>query len=289
MNVSISKAGVFAAMIVGVSAGFTAKGELPSLDDRKWVGNFVVLEGRNFEFTLASQGKARISAMGKKGLPISDRLAVSLDFLVQETLSDGKIVTKAVQPASLESSQPATLKPKDIVIRGKVTGDAGFEAYITEDRGAISVGGKLLNLGTLTKNPLRFAIRASFPNPYGDAKGKATENDKSALKKEAKAMEKTMQKDRLQLKWIDGKSTKLELIEPVDASSKEVNGPGIAALSAEFSTYQDKKFILTASENSSMTLSNSAPKPLNGGFVVIWMADPVKDPGAKARLTVDVK
>ncbi len=289
MSVSNFKLGFFTSIVISFSGGFTAKAQLPSLEDRKWVGNFVVLDRKNFEFTLTSQGKARICAKGKKDLPIGERLAVTLEFLVQETQPDGKIVTKAIQPDSLESSQPASLKPKDITFRGKVTGGAEFEAYITEDRGAISVGGKLLNPGTLTKNPLRFAIRANFPNPYGDAKGKAAENDKAAVKKEAKAMEKTMQKDRLQVKWTDAKSSKLDLIKPVDASAKEINGPGIAAFSVEFSTYQDKKYILIASENSSMSLSNSAPKPLSEGFAVTWLADPAKDPSAKSRLSVDVK
>ena len=289
MNVSNFKAGFVTAMIMVVSGDFTAKGELPTLDDRKWVGNFLAHEGTSFEFTLSSQGKARISPIGKKDVPISERLAVSLEFLVQETKPDGKVVTKAIQPASLECSQPPTLKPKDIVIRGKVTGDAEFEAYITEDRGAISVGGKLIDPGTLSKNPLRFVIRVSFPSPYGDVKEKADGSDRAAVKKEAKVMDKKMAKDRVQLKWTDGKSTKLKLVEPVDASTKEINGPGIEALSAEFSTYQDKKYTLIASENSLMTLSNSAPKPLCEGFVVTWLADLIKDPTAKARLTVDVK
>ncbi len=285
MSVSNFKVGFFTAIIISLAGEFTAKAQLPSLDDRKWVGNFVVFDSRNFEFTLTSQGKGKICAKGKKDVPIGDRLAVTLEFLVQETQPDGKIITKAIRPDSLESSQPASLKPKDITFRGKVIGDAEFEAYITEDRGAISVGGKLLNPGTLTKNPLRFAIRANFPNPYGDAKGKAAENDKAAAKK----MAKTMQKDRLQVKWIDAKSTKVDLIKPVDASNKEINGPGIAAFSVEFSTYQDKKYILIASENSSMGLSNTTPKPLCEGFAVTWLADPVKDPSAKSRLSVDVK
>ena len=91
------------------------------------------------------------------------------------------------------------------------------------------------------------------------------------------------------MKWIDGKSSKLKLIQHVDASAKEISGPGIAALSAEFSTYQDKKYILMATENSSMPLSKNAPKPLSEGFSVIWMADAAKDPSTKSRLTLDVK
>ena len=91
------------------------------------------------------------------------------------------------------------------------------------------------------------------------------------------------------MKWIDGKSSKLKLIQHVDASAKEISGPGIAALSAEFRTYQDKKYILIATENSSMTLSNNAPKPLSEGFAVLWMADAAKDPSTKSRLTLDVK
>ncbi len=289
MNVRNSRTGFLVAIVISASGAFPAKGELPTLEDRKWVGNFVGYESKHFQFSLATQGKGKIEAMGKKGEPVSAKLAVSVEFLVQETMPDGKIVTKAIKPETLESDQPATLKPANIVIRGKVTGDAAFEGYLTEDRGLISVGGKLTDPGTLTKNPLRFAVRVTFPDAYYSPEKEKAPTGKVDEKKAAKAFEQKIEKDRVQLKWTDGKSVKPSVSDPVDAASKEINGPGIAALSAEFSSYQEKKFLLLASENSSMTLSNSTSKPLHAGFAVIWVPDTAKDPEAKARLNLEVK
>lgn len=289
MDVRSFWTGFLVAIAVSASGAFSAKAELPSLDDRKWVGNFVGFESKHFQFSVATQGKAKIEAMGKKGAPLTSKLAVSIEFLIQEAMPDGKIVTKAIKPESLESEQPASLKPSNIVIRGKVTGDAAFEGYLTEEHGLISMGGKLLDPGTLTKNPLRFAIRVTFPDAYYAAGKDKVTTGKVDEKKVAKAFEQKIEKDRIQLKWTDGKSRKQSVSDAVDATSKEINGPGIAALSVEFSSYQENKFLLVASENSSMTLSNAVAKPLYSGFSVIWMADTAKDPEAKARLNLEVK
>ncbi len=283
MNVRSFRLGFAAFFMVGASGAFSAKGELPPLDDRKWVGCFVALESKQYEFSVTTQGKGKIEVLGKKGTPVGNTLAVSIDFVVQEVLPDGKIVNKAIKTESLESAQAATLKPRNIVICGKVTGDAAFEAYLTEERGAISVGGKLTDPGTLTKYPLRFSIRVNFPDAY------VNDKSKSGDKKEVKSYEQKIEKDRLHLKWADGKSRKQDLAEAVDASSPEINGQGITALSLEISSYQEKKFVLLASENSLMTLSNASAKPMNTGFAANWVADPAKDPQSKARLTIDVK
>jgi|GEM_PF-601365 len=275
--------------LVSAFGVFSAKAELPTLDDRKWVGNFLALENKHYHFSVSTRGRGKVEVVGKQGKTIGEMSAVTVDFVIQETLPDGKTVTKTVQAESLESPQPAALKLANVVIRGKVTGDAAFEAYLNEERGTLSLGGKLLNPGTL-KNPLRFGIRVNFPARYTNSNDKPGENDSKAdAKKAAKALEEKSEKDRLQLKMMDGKSRKQSLTDAVDASTAEVNGPGIAALSLETSSYQEKKIMLLASENSSMTLSNTSAKPLNTGFSVIWTADSAKDPEAKARLSIDVK
>ncbi len=290
MNVRKLQVGLVMVALVSVSGSIRAKADLPSLDDRKWVGCFAALETKLYEFSLTTQGKGKLEVIGKKGTPIGHTLGISIEFLVQETLPDGKVVTKAVRADTLESPQPATLKPENLVIRGKVTGDAEFEAYLTEARGTISVGGKLLSPGTLTKNPLRFGIRVNLPNAYPYENGKSEEKDSKAdAKKAAKALEEKTKNDRLQLKFTDGKARKQSLTEAVDASSAEVNGPGISALSWEVSTFQDKKILLVASENSVMKLTNGTAKPMNTGFAVTWTPDLAKDPDTKARLTIDVK
>jgi hypothetical protein len=182
----------------------------------------------------------------------------------------------------LTSEQPASIGFNDITYRGKVTGDASFEVTINNDRGKISLGGKLLDPGTL-KNPLRFAIIVNFPNGYPD------NSEKAEGKKEEKAFADKTKNDRLQLKWTDGKGVKPSLTEATDASSKEINGPGISALSLELSSFQGKKLEFFASDGSSFTLSNASGKSLHDGFKATWLVDPAKDPEGKARLSFEVK
>jgi hypothetical protein len=220
--------------------------------------------------------------LNKKGESLSPRLGVGVEFVVQETLPDGKVVTKVVKQETLESENPASSNWSSATFRGKVTGDAAFEVTIDDDRGKISMGGKLLDPGQL-KNPLKFGIRVNFPNGYPHA------TDKPEGKKAEKAFAEKIKNDRLQLKRTDGKSVKLLLGETVDTSSKEISGPGVVALNFEVSSHQGKKVECIASEGSFFTLANTAGKPLSEGFTATWLVDPVKDPAGRARLTLEVE
>ncbi|MEO7097906.1 MAG: hypothetical protein ABI162_00995 [Luteolibacter sp.] len=283
MRVSNFRMGIFAAVLISACGVVPAGAVLPGLDDRQWAGHFVGFSNRAFQFGLATDGKAKIEVIGKNDKTVSRVLAVTVQFAVEEVRPDGKTTSKTILPETLESAQAATKEPRDVVFKGKVKGGASFQASIHEERGVISLGGKLLDPGTLTKNPVRFVIHVNFPNAYPHDK------DRTAGKKEMKAFEQKTEKDRLQLKWTDGKSRRQSLSDSIDAASKEINGPGIATFNLEFSTYQKKKFDFVASPNSSMTLSNSGVQPLHDGFTVSWLPDPAKDPEGKARLSFQVK
>ena len=268
--------------LLGLAGISPVSAELPGLSEKEWLGYFVGYENKKIQFGITSQGKAAIKILGKGGEPLNQRLAIGVDFLVEEVMPDGKISAKKIKPETLESAQPATNKPEKMSIRGKVTGDASFEVFINEDRGVISLGGRLSERGTLTKNPLRFSIQLKFPDAYPSGK---TAGDKD----KEKALKDKMKNDRLQLTWSDGKRVKQPTDKGVDAGSKEINGPGIAAMQVEFSSYDEKKLELTVSENSSMRLSNIQSAPLFEGFMLTWMVDPAKDPEGKARLNFEVK
>jgi hypothetical protein len=258
---------------------FPASADLPGLDDRLWVGHFLGLETKAFHFGVTTQGRGLLAPVGKKGDPVSPRLGVGVDFVVLETMPDGKVVTKVLKQDSLESGNPASSKWSSATIRGKVTGDAAFEVTLNNERGKISLGGKLLDPGQL-KNPLKFGIRVSFPNtdPFKkeQEEGKKKDSDKD-------------KGDRLQLKRTDGKNVKLTLSELTDASSPEVSGPGITALNYEITSHQGKKVECIATEGSFFTLSSTAGKPLNEGFTALWLVDPAKDPAGRARLSLEVE
>ena len=274
--------GLWAVGYLGLTGISPVSAELPGLEEKDWLGYFVGFQNKKFQFAITSQGKAAIKVIGKKGEPLAKKLTIPVEFLVEEIRPDGKASVRNLMPETLESAQPATLKPQQIVIRGKVTGEASFEVFVNEDRGVISMGGRLLDPGTLTKNPLRFSIRLKFPDAYPSAKA-------AGDKKEEKELKKKLKNDRLQLSWTDGTRVRQPTDKAVDAGSKEINGPGIAAMQVEFSSYDEKKFEFTASPSSTMTLAGGPAAPLHQGFTLTWLADAAKDPEGKARLSFEVK
>ena len=274
--------GLWAVGCLGFAGITPISAELPGLQEKEWLGYFVGFQNKKFQFAITSQGKAAIKVIGKKGEPLAKKLTIPVEFLVEEIRQDGKPSVKNLMPETLESAQAATLKPQQIVIRGKVTGGASFEAFVNADRGVMSLGGRLLAPGTLTKNPLRFSIRVKFPAAYSSAKAAGDKKKENELKDKLKD-------DRLQLSWTDGTRVRQPTDKAVAAGSKEINGLGIAALQVEFSSYDEKKFEFTAAPGSTITLSGGPAAPLHEGFTATWRADPAKDPEAKARLSFEVK
>lgn len=270
-----------AAILVAAAVVQPLVADLPMMQEKEWLGFFQGFENKHYRFGIASDGKGSIRMIGKKKEPLGQKLTIDVTFLAEETQPGGKVVGRSVIPASLESGNPASDSPKDVVIRGKVTGDAAFEVKVSEDRGVISIGGRLLDMGKV-KNPLRFAIRLRIPNayPYDSPDGS---------KKEQKAFEGKSKEDRIQLTWNDGKRIKPSTSEAIDAGSEKFNGPGIKEAEFEFGTYQANKFEVVASGNSVLKLSNSDTGPLRNGFLLTWTADPVKDPKGEARLSLEVK
>lgn len=263
------------------AAVLPAAAQLPSLDKQPWLGHFAAHQNKRFQVGITGQGRMALTPMGDKDAPFSPTYAVNIVFGIEEMLPGGGTTLKEIKTETLESSQPASDDFEKLVIRGKVTGDAAFEVFIEQERGEISIGGRVTDPGTLTKNPLRFAVRAKIPNVYT--------KEKTETKKEIKMFEKKMKDDRIDLKWTDGKRLKHNFYEELNASSKEVNGPGIAAAQIEIGAYKGREFIFMASENSAITLSNEKPGGLHQGFTLHWTPDDKKDPEGKARLNFEVK
>lgn len=272
--------GISAAFAMTVLAPSSVQAQLPALNDPPWLGHFIGVESKRFHLGVTSMGKITLNPLGDRGTPIGHKLTVTLEIGILETTADGKQTLRRLKPESLTSSDPATDDLKKVVIRGKVTGDASFEATIEQERDVISFGGRVLEPGTL-KGPLNFVVSVGIPSAYP--------YDKAEDKKEEKAFQKKIEDDRLDIKWTDGKRVKQTFEKEVDASSKELNGPGIAAAQVEISSYKGKKFLFTATENSAMTMANKKPGPLHLGFDLNWQPDPEKDKEGKSRLSLEVK
>lgn len=258
-----------------------AAAELPMMEEKGWLGYFVGIKNKNLQFGIGADGKTAIRLIGAKGEPMGQDRTIPVEFRVEETMPDGNVISRKIKPESLESAQKPTSKPKDVIFKGMVTGDIGFEVFVTEERGGVSLGGRLLEPGT-SKNPTRFCIAAKIPSMYDKAR-------KGGDKKAQEALEERIENDRVQINRTDGKREKLSTTGPVDGASAEVTGPGLDAVLIDVNTYQGKKILLTASPNSSMAISNTSKQPLSDGFDVVWTADLAKDPQAKARMLIDVK
>lgn len=273
--------GGFAAGLIGIAGILPVSAELPTMQEKEWLGYFTGVKTKSFQFGVTADGKGLLKVLRDKDEPVTQKLNIPVEFKIEETMPDGKTISRTITPESLESAQAATDKPKNVVFKGQVTGGIGFEVFVNEEQGGVSLGGRLLEPAGL-KNPTRFSIVAKVPNAYPDA-------NPAGDKKAGKAFEDKIKDDKLQLNWTDGKRTKLPASEPVEAGSKEVSGPGVAGVLIDFSSYRGRKILLTASPNSSMALSNASKQPLADGFSIIWTVDSAKDPGAKARLLIGVK
>lgn len=267
--------------IIGMAGMLPLWAQLPSLSEKDNLGYFVVARTKAFQFGVASDGKTMIKVIDDKGATISNRLTIDVNLQVTETMPDGKKINRQIKAESLESAQAATDKPKNVVFKGMVTGDIEFEATVSEERGAILLGGRLLNAAAL-KNPTQFSIEVKVPNTIPEAKTDAT-------KKDTKELEDKIKGDKLQLIWTDGKKARIPSNKALEGASKDVSGPGITAAAIEFSAFKDRKIQLTASPNSSMMVSNASNQPLSEGFSLDWTADTAKDPEGKARLAIEIR
>ena len=281
MRIFNSSASVWMVGLISGLVTLPISAELPTINEKIWLGYFVGFKNYRFQFGVTAKGTAILQVMGKKAQPLSKKLTIPVEFVVEKVMPDGKMTRLKILPMSLESTQTATAKPKDVVFQGRVKGDVGFEVMVSEEQGDILLGGRLLKPEKATSE-LRFSIRVKFPKAYADS-------GQSGDKKQVDVFKEKTQGDRLQLVWTDQKRLRVSTSEKIDASSKEINGPGIAVLQLAFGSYEYKKFELTATENSAMTLSNKPLVPLREGILVTWTADPSLDPAGKARLRLGIR
>ncbi len=262
----------FFGLLLGLSIGClpNVSAQLPTLDDAPWLGYFAGYENKRFTFGLTAAGEIKVTPLNDKRDPFGPNDHFAILFGIEEVLPDGKSEMKKIKAESLTSEQAATDTLEKIVIRGKVSADAGFEAVIQQDRGVITINGRVTETGSFKKNPIRFGVEVKFPDTY--PKWMREEKWKSDQKAMA-ALQKKLALDTIKLTWTDGKRMTQSFEEPVDVLSKKLNGPGISKAEVETGTYKNLIFIFSASKPSALTISNKGSAPLCDGFSIHWTPD----------------
>ena len=281
MTIQTSRLGMFAIMCAAVYSATPAAGALPCLNVKHWYGHFLVFINNKYNFGLTGTAEGMLTPMGKAGTPISQSLMLPVTFVVEEALPNGDIVIKKILPETLSTQDPPTAKPGKVSFRGKVTGGASFEGHIEVDHGVVAVGGRLLDTGGVKTNPLRFGVRVTFPDSY--------HNKPQVDKRSAQAFEEKFKADHFSILWTSDKRIRLCGNDKLEAGSKKINGPGIAALKVEVGAYQGKVFEFSATQNSKMELWCRFKQEFHRGFSINWYPDPGADADAKSRLKFVVK
>lgn len=274
-------AALLAPLLLAVSGLLPVAAELPTLLKAPWINYFAAYSSRTFRIGISTKGLIELTVMKDKDVPVIEKLVIPIAITVQESLPDGRVIERKLDPESLSSEQKPTNELGKVVIRGKVAGDAAFEATLEQLRGSILIGGRITDPAG-SANPLKFTLSAAFPAPYPYVK-----EDQDEIT--GKEFQKKIKGDRISLIWTDKKTQKLALNQEIDANSPAVNGPGIAGVEIDIISYAGKKLNFAASANSSITMKSARPQPLRKGFSLHWTADPAKDSEGKARLAITVK
>ena len=249
-------------------------GGLPLLDEQPWLGWFSGHEEREYRFGIMADGIAALVPLKERDdKAVSQKFWIQIQPVIEEVMPDGKVVTKQLDEAGLEGLTEPTDKGGKMSFRGRVTGGATFEVHFETARGKIYGGGRLLDKGELTENPIRLAIRVKVPNLY------------QYIEDEEK-VEDLADGDRIRLVDADGKKQSLDAWDPVWAD-KDISGPGIQSAQIDLEGYDGRKLELDAGDKGLFEFWNGQKRPLYKGFTFGWKPDPTKDPEGKGRFLLE--
>lgn len=256
-----------------------AHAELPPLTEKPWLGYFVGLNDKKFQFGITSKGEAILYPLKRDGTPHSLFNPIKLHYEILETSPDGKVVSKQVREETLASEQPPSENPKDPVkITGKVTGDAAFEVTVAPERGGFSLSGKITDKGSLT-NPLQFVVTVDF-DPHKNGPGTAADGkEDDAIEK----FEKKVKRDELRFETVARKREKIEFMDKLNPATLYPDGFTQAELRTE--AYGGVTFGLEAVGKSKIVFEDKGEQEFWKGFSARWSINEDGDAG-QAKLIV---
>ena len=249
--------------------------QLPTLQDKKWLGHFVGYERRDFQFGVMQDGEMKIEVINDKGVAMGMVKTILISPAVCEVVGPRSIVKK-IDEKSLISPDKPNPKAEKISYRGKVTGGAEFEMNVAFDGDKVMLGGRILNPGAL-KTPLEFQIRTKIQNVY-------MYTDKEKLKNET-------DRDRIEFIRDDKERGRIGSYKAAKFTDENVFGKGLTSVEVEMKPFAGKRFKFELEGPGIMRMEN--PRGISScpmeGFVVLWRHDAEKDPEGKGRVIIEVK
>jgi len=256
--------------------------ELPFIEKGDLRGCFAMHKSQRYEFVFMHDGEMWLVPKRRSREPVAKDNRIKLEYGIEELQPDGTAVFKQTRQGSLESEQEADDELNKVVIRGTTTGDAVYELVLEQSRDIVSIGGHVVDAGSLTKQPLRFTVRAHLPNVYR----RVSIDDRD----EEKEFEKQTRRDYMELVRIDHSKLSLTNDDSEKMDAGQITGSGIEEIEMRLSYYEGRRFFFTASRNSGIAISNDRSMgPWYEGMTLHWTADAALDPEHKGRFSLCVK
>jgi hypothetical protein len=258
---------------------------LPLLKDPNWLEYHAVYDDKHFRFDINAKGELHITPKrGSTGKPVSWKLALKLDYGIEETRADGSKLLRRIERDSISAAARPNNAFTGTTLRGTTQGGAQLELDIAQERGVISLGGRIADHGNLDPAKTRLVIRVRVPDVHSDSasgggskpddeeeRDKRDERDERRKQREREErFEKKIDDDRLDLVRPDGTKLKLEFGDPVEAASADLNAGGFQSAEFRIATYTERRFRVSAPTGSVLTLWNSRSAPLHDGFTIEW-------------------
>lgn len=260
----------------------SARSELPALADKEWMGYFAVHESQRYDFLMQATGQMRLIPRHRDKEQVTDLNQIKIHYGIEEVLPNGTTVFKETHLSSLSSEQAPTKEIRRQLVRGRSTGDAEFELVVEQSRDVMSLGGRVIRAGKLTKYPLRFALRLVIPNVYRTAE--------LSMKDDAREFEQRIRGDYMELRRVDGNKDKLDARDRGLMNAEEVSGKGIEQVEMRISYFEGRRFYFQSSKNAVIMVSDSGDaRPWYEGMTLQWLPDTVADADGRARLSFCVK
>lgn len=271
-----------------ITAIFTGcvNGQLAMLNEPPWIGYFAVHEGNRFNFGVTAHGAGALRPIGRKGEPLPEGYHINVFFGIEEIMPDASIKRHPIVEGSLVSDVPPSPKLAKSGFKGKTTGGATFEVFLEQDRGIIQVGGRVVDRGQLTVNPVRFVVGFSVPDPYPYVN---RGNESPGGRKLAKAFNEMIRNDYVALRTTDGNQARIKFEKGVEELPVKIRNSAITSAVVEMKPYQGKSLRLQATPGSVIYMPVVEGRPLSKGFSFRWFPEPGKDPEGKARVAIDFR
>jgi hypothetical protein len=232
--------------------------ELPSLDEKPWLGVYLANQGRGYDFTFGTEGKAQLHL--KEGRERDNAFSYfSIAYVLEEKMGE-KWVSRKMASDGFTSTHGASDDLEESTVVATYTGDTKVAITHKFEKGEIMVSGEIVE--KTTKNPLRFGVTLSVP--YIWRKTGDEEPSKRDLRDKIKDAEFRT------VRASDGKRLKYEMWDEVKLADADELGGGATEVGIDVKRFGGRKVTLSLGDPESGLLRPVNVGPLYSGIRVHW-------------------